>query len=223
MQNDNLTRRRRFDTIARTLALAAIFIMLFSLSVGYYAATLPTPAPTPTETRTPAPTPTPTPTRTPPPTARLTPGVRQVYIPGLTPEALRTRFQANLFVCTESEIGASGYYQWSCVQQSATIRSELVVYSRSAGTVDKIVATVSQPENPFLGSALRFFRLVVQTRYDGADPRSAEDWLTITLPTVASDEEFRRAVFGEVLFVLTGTPAHWTLEIGELPEIESGP
>lgn len=223
MQNDNLKRRRRFDAIARTLSVAAMIIMLFSLGAGYYAARLPTPAPTPTETRTPAPTPSPTPTRTPPPAARLTPGVRQVFIPGLAPETLRTRLLANMFVCTESEIGVSGYYEWSCVQESATIRSELVVYSRTIDTVDKIVATVSQPENPFLESALRFFRLVVRSHYDGAEPRSADDWLTITLPTIASEEEFRRAVFGEVLFVLTGVPTRWTLEMGELPETETAP
>jgi len=144
-----------------------------------------------------------------------------VYIPGLNPESLRTKFQANMFVCTDTELGASGYYEWSCMQESASIRSEMQVFSRTPDTVDKITAVVSQPENPFLGSALRFFRLVVDTNYDGAEPSSAVDWLTNTLPTVASDEESRRAVFGEVLFVISGTPHRWTLEMGELPEIET--
>jgi hypothetical protein len=221
MQGDPHKRRKKFDTIARTVSLVAIFVMLFSFSAGYYISTIPTPVPTPTETHTPAPTPSPTPTRTPPPTARLTPGVREVYILGASPESLRTKFMANLFDCTEPEMGTAGLYEWSCVQESASIRNEFWVYSRTPDTIDKIIATSAQPDNPFLGSALRFFRLVIETPYDGAEPGSAQDWLTNTLPTVASDEDFRRAVFGEVLIVLSGTPHRWTLEMGEIPEIET--
>jgi hypothetical protein len=220
MTFDPQKRQKKFDAIARSLSVIAIFVMLFSFGAGYYVSSLPTPVPTPTETRTPVPTTTPVPTRTPPPTVRQTPGILEVYIPGVEPDALRTKFQANMFTCSSIEIGASGYYEWSCVQESTSIRSELWVYSRTPDTVDKITAVVTQPENPFLGSALRFFRLVVETRYEGAEPSSAQDWLTITLPTVASVEEFKQAVFGEVLFVLSGTPQQWTLEMGELPETD---
>jgi hypothetical protein len=45
------------------------------------------------------------------------------------------------------------------VQESTSIRSELWVYSRTPDTVDKITAVVTQPKIPFLGSALRFFRI----------------------------------------------------------------
>jgi hypothetical protein len=220
MQSDPQKRRQMFDRIARSLAVFAIFIMLFSMGAGYYVSIQPTPIPTPTPTRTPFPTLTPTLTRTPPPLARLTPGVLDVYLPGADPEVVRTRFRANMFACTETELAPSGYYEWTCVQESTTIRNELLVISRSPDTIDKMIAVVSQPENPFLGSAMRFFRMVTDTRYDGAEPRSAEDWITITLPTLASEEESRRAVFGEVLFVLSGTPRQWRLEVGELPEIE---
>jgi hypothetical protein len=220
MEIDPQKRQKRFDAVARSLAMIAIFVMLFSLGAGYYMSILPTPVPVPTETPIPSPTASPTPTRTPPPTARQTPGIREVFIPGLDPEAVRTKFQANMFVCTEAELGEAGFYEWSCEQESSSIKTELRIFSRTADTVDKMTGIVSQPGNPFLGSALRFFRLMAEVQYEGAEPRSAEDWLTITLPKIASDEEFKRAVFGEVLFVLSGTPRQWTFEMGELPQTE---
>jgi hypothetical protein len=220
MQSDPLKRQKKFDAIARTVALAAIFIMLFSLSAGYYVSALPVVQPTATETPLPSPTLSPTPTRTPPPTARLTPGVREVFIPGIGEEALRNQFRANLFTCTDVELAESGLYEWSCIQESASIRVELSVMSRTPDTIDKITAVVTQPNNPFLGSALRYFRILAQLRYEGAEPRSAEEWLASTLPKVDSDDQFERAVFGEVLYVINGTPRQWTFQMGELPEAE---
>jgi hypothetical protein len=220
MQNDPLKRQKKFDAIARTIALAAIFIMLFSLSAGYYVSALPVVQPTATETPLPSPTLSPTPTKTPPPTARLTPGVREVFIPGIAEAALRNQFRANMFTCTNVELAETGLYEWSCIQESASIRVEVSVFSRTPDTIDKITAVVTQPNNPFLGSALRYFRMLAQLRYEGAEPRSAEDWLSSTLPRLAADDQFERAVFGEVLFVLSGTPRQWTFEMGELPEVE---
>jgi hypothetical protein len=220
MQSDPLKRQKRFDAIARTVALAAIFIMLFSLGAGYYVSALPVVEPTATITPLPSATLSPTPTRTPPPTARLTPGVREVFIPGIEEEALRNQFRANMFTCSAVELAESGLYGWSCVQESASIQVEVLVQSRTPDTIDKITAVVTQPNNPFLGSALRYFRILTQLRFEGAEPRSAEDWLTNTLPRVASDDQFERAVFGEVLYVLSGTPHEWTFEMGELPEVE---
>jgi hypothetical protein len=220
MQSDPLNRQNKFNAVARTVAIAAIFIMLFSMGAGYYVSIIPTVAPTPTQTPLPSPTLSPTPTKTPPPTARSTPGVREVFIPGLSADALRNQFRANLFICTEAEMAESGYYEWSCTQESASIKVEMSVFSRTPDTIDKITTVVSQPDNPFLGSALRFFKIIAQLQYEGAEPRSADDWLSNTLPTVASDEQSERAVFGDVLFVLSGTPRQWTFEMGELPETD---
>jgi hypothetical protein len=218
MESDPQKRQNNFDKIARTLSIAAIFIMLFSLSAGAYVSALPTVEPTATETPIPSPTVSPTPTRTPPPTARLTPGPREVFIPGLDADALRNQFRANLFICSEAELTEAGLYQWTCTQGTESITVEMTVLSRTPDTVDQVTMVISQPNNPFLGSALRYFRMLAQMRYEGAEPRSAEDWLTNMLPRVASDDQFERAVFGEVLFVLNGTPRQWTFEMGELPE-----
>jgi hypothetical protein len=208
----------RLDGIVRALAIIGISVMLMSFGIAYYYNVRPAIASPPTETPLPTATDLPIFTRTPPAQER-TGGELEVYLPGLSPETIRTKFQANLFQCTQPTLNDEGLYEWDCSISSTTAESQILVLSRSIESVDKIIAGISQPQNPVRSEALRFIGLVAELPYTGAEPSSARDWAEITLLEQLQSEvrEEQRAVFGDVLFRLSGEPTFWTLEMGQLP------
>jgi len=214
----------RLNRIMLALAIFAIVVMFISLSAGYYAVTRPTPSPTPTETATPtstiAPTSTlvPTPTKTEPPSARSAGAQpKDVYLPGLTPGAVVQAYTIRLYQCSDPRLNEAGLYEWICTQGSSYATNEVHILSRGEDTVDQVVATFKTAEDSSRTDEIEhFLGEAAGLQYTGSTPSQATDWVRRKVPGLQAGEQPLRAVFGDVLFVLSCSGQDWSLTVGEL-------
>ncbi len=207
-----------FNRIALILAIFTIFVMCFSLSVGYYVATRPIASPTPTETAVITQTAVPVPTKTEPPSARITdPAPKAAYLPGLNPKDLVQTYQRKMYHCDQPTLTAAGLHQWTCTQNTSYSSTKVQFLSRTEETIDQIAATI-QVTTPggHSGEAANFFSQTVQLEYTAAVPTQASDWVRRKVTSLKPGDELH-GVFGDVLFTLSRTSVDWTLTIGELP------
>ena len=94
----------------------------------------------------------------------------------------------------------------------------MVIYGREPFIVDFIETSVKQNKNPDNKVAADLLGFVATLPYEGTTPEDAKTWVESTIPVLSGQpDNTQDTVFGGVNYVLRGTPAALTLEMGELP------
>ena len=139
-------------------------------------------------------------------------------LPGLSPKNVTVGLEGQNFTCTAVEKKLA-YYEQACLKglPSETL-SQVVIYGRQPFIVDFIEASVKQNKTPDPKVAAELLSFIAGLPYDGATPQEAKAWIESTISAMGSNPvDAQEKAFGGVNYVLHGTPAALTLEMGELP------
>jgi len=153
------------------------------------------------------------------PTFESTPNSRVLgKLPGLSPVNVTVGLEKQNFTCT-AVAKKLAYYERTCLKGlPAESLFQVVIYGREPFIVDFIETSVKQNKNPDNKVAADLLGFVATLPYEGATPEDAKTWVESTIPVLSGQpDNTQDTVFGGVNYVLRGTPAALTLEIGELP------
>jgi len=139
-------------------------------------------------------------------------------LPGLSPVNVTVGLEKRNFTCTAVEKKLA-YYERTCLKGlPSDSLFQVVIYGREPFIVDFIEASVKQNKTPDNKIAAELLGFVASLPYDSATPEDARAWVENTISTLGGDPNAAQTkVFGGVNYLLRGTPAALTLEVGELP------
>lgn len=139
-------------------------------------------------------------------------------LPGLSPVNLTVGLEKQNFTCTAVKKQLA-YYVRTCLKGlPSESLFQVVIYGREPFIVDFIETSVKQNKNPDNKVAADLLGFMASYPYEGATPQAAKTWIENTIPALSgSPENAQEMMFGGVNYVLRGTPAAYTLEMGELP------
>ena len=138
-------------------------------------------------------------------------------LPGLSPVNVTVGLEKQNFTCTAVKKQLA-YYVRTCLKGlPSESLFQVVIYGREPSIVDFIETSVKQNKTPDNNVAAELLGFVAALPYDGATPEDAKAWVEHTIPALSGQPgNTQEMVFGGVNYVLRGTPAAYTLEMGEL-------
>ena len=153
------------------------------------------------------------------PTFESTPDSSMIgKLPGLSPKNITVGLEQQNFTCTAVEKKLA-YYEQACLKglPSETL-FQVVIYGRQPFIVDFIETSVKQNKSPDPKVAAELLSFTAGLPYDDASPEEAKAWVESTISGLGnSPVDAQQKTFGGVSYVLHGTAAALTLEMGELP------
>ena|SRR5579859_9536 len=196
-------------------ALSATLTAAATQTLTWTATPLPAPTGTATPTRTASPTATGSPVSGTATTPAGTPTPAPVgMLPGLAPSQVEAQLQGLGYVCGGPSF-SGGVFQWSCELIQGQGWFTVLIYSRTADTVDKVIGQVERLDGVANDAvSLQLLDLIASLPYTGAEPELARGWVEATLPTIKQYGDIQSTTFGGVKFQLYGLPTARNLQVG---------
>lgn len=138
---------------------------------------------------------------------------------GLSPVNVTVGLEQLQFTCTAVK-KAIMYYERTCIRGLPSDSFfQVVIYGRESFIVDFIETSIKQNKPADNKIAAEILGFIANLPYQGSTPADAKAWVEGTIPTLNGQPDSpQEKDFGGVNFVLYGTPAAFTLEMGELPQ-----